>query len=223
MLELPSKLAKMGLKLLHADQIEFMIKLFDCHPDVKGLLHGTCHPALVWFTGDGYAIATFYVNKCDNEQFIDYSYKGANSWFKRDARFETPLELVEFLEINYQLSQAIAVWSSTERNHIGYSPDWDGDDRTGHLVPLTLEAIALVPQPERRYQLEELLGMYGYDYSVLQHRLKASKEQAQILWFGETGFRLQCMLAAELGDEDALEAWRCIKSKSSIVTLVQPA
>lgn len=209
--KMPSVLQATGLKLVTQAQIDFMLKLFNRDESITGIISNGCHPSLSWYIGGGYAIAKLHVDDdIPVNRFINYSYEASPpeslQTYKKLGGVES---LVEFLEVTYQLHENLAVWCSTDEDELGYEPEWDGDYH--YLIPLTLERIKRLRQPFRRKQLEEVIGVgYGYDYHF-KYRFKLSDKEAQDIWYGESGFRLNTMLSAEKGDESAITAWAAIK------------
>jgi len=208
--EMPFELKVSGLKLVTQGQIDFMIKLFNRDESILPIISNECYPTLSWYVRSGYAEASFHVDAdIPANRFINYSFSASPpESFQQYKKFGSVEGLVEFLEVRYQLNENLSVWVSPDEDEFGYEPNFEDD--VYYLVPLTLERIQRIPQPMRREKLDELSGWLE-DKSHFQYRFKLLDEEVENIWYGETGFRLKTMLAAEKGDQTAIKAWAAIK------------
>jgi hypothetical protein len=74
-----------------------------------------------------------------------------------------------------------------------------------NLVPISLPRITRLPQPLKKQILEELYHHITKSNSF-DHRFQIHGDDFNLLWYGETGFKLDCLLAAEKEDEQAKKA-----------------
>lgn len=215
--KMPSIFIKTGLKLITQGQIDFMVRLFNRDAALLPIIQHDCHPQLSWRVRGGNVTAAFHVgDPFLSNRHIIYSYSDnvpRDFKVECDTKFNTIESFVEFVETTYQINEHLSMWASDNEEDLGYEPELDREEDENsfdYLVPLTLERINRLDQPNRRMQLERVIGSgYGYKYHF-KNRFYLSETQAQQIWYGETGFKLDVMLNAQKGDESAIKLWDAI-------------
>lgn len=211
--QMPRSLRKTGLKIVTESQIKMMEALFNRDESIVPCVMDKCFTYVMkWYMGAGYAVANFHVqDEIPGNRFVYLSYE-ASPPEDFDSSYYCIDDLVRRIEESYQIHESLSIWSSLDKDDLGYDPESPHDDFNYHfLVPLTKGTVERLPLHRR---IDAFMESYDislpageYHISRLAYTWNIPQSEVSELFYGfSEDWKIKVYWKAKSGDEKAKAA-----------------